>query len=110
MKNIIIFYFIALAIVFIGIPAYATGGNPMDAPCFPELGFGTCNQTLSSGYINHLNPGEGNCPSWFPSAGCLELSALKPTEPQIIHLNYNESSHGYTCEYRAGCELDLSLI
>lgn len=85
-------------------------GNPMNAPCFPELGFGTCGQKLSSGAIKHVKPGEGSCPAWFPSGGCLEVVALKPATPQIIHLNYGETSHGYTCDYKAGCELDLGLV
>ena len=144
MKNIIIFSFIAFALVFAGVPVYAAtdvcpnivgdqaevpegyylkdgncektsaNGNPMDAPCFSELGFQSCAEKLTQGLISFVASGEegnyGVCNEWFP-AGCLEIVPNPvPVTAAIIHQNYGDTDYGYTCDYLVGCELDLSLI
>lgn len=87
------------------------GGDPMNAPCFSELGPQSCGQKLIQGLISFVAAGEqgnyGVCEWWFP-AGCLEI--VPSAVPTSISLNYRETSHGYTCEYLNGCVLDLSLI
>lgn len=72
------------------------GGDPMNAPCWSELGSQSCGQKLALGWIKFVPKGMGACEAWFP-IGCLEI--VKNPVKKTVFLKNGEGD----CDFFWGC-------
>ena len=82
------------------------GGDPMNAPCFNELGAGSCGQKLAWGWIERVLKGTGGCPIWYPM-NCVRI--VQTPTPKYVSLRYGEVYNDYTCDMFNGCRVDTNI-